>query len=120
MEKWIREVMPQVLPADWKLEERRDDGYAYRNKLTGHTVILSGEEHNEKRWLHFSIAHPRRLPSWNELVEAKEIFMGRDGKAIQVIPARKEHVNIHPNCLHLFSCLDHDPLPDFTRGSGSL
>ncbi len=28
--------------------------------------------------------------------------------------------NIHPNVLHLFVCLDGDPLPDFTRGKGSL
>jgi hypothetical protein len=29
-------------------------------------------------------------------------------------------VNIHPNCLHLFVCVDNDPLPDFTRGEGLL
>jgi hypothetical protein len=28
--------------------------------------------------------------------------------------------NIHPNCLHLFCCLDGDPLPDFTGGMGTI
>ena len=52
--------------------------------------------------------------------EAKELFVGRDEFAYQVIPPRDQHVNIHPNVLHLWSCLDGSPLPDFTRGTGSL
>lgn len=40
--------------------------------------------------------------------------------ALQVLPPRAKHVNIHPFCLHLWCCLDGDVTPDFTQGSGSL
>jgi hypothetical protein len=34
-------------------------------------------------------------------------------KVVQVFPPVTEHYNLHPNCLHLWSCLEADGLPDF-------
>lgn len=34
--------------------------------------------------------------------------------------AAGKHVNKHPYCLHLWSCLDGPVLPDFTRGSDGI
>lgn len=70
-------------------------------------------EADGKRWMHVSCSRPNRLPSWEELKLVKDTFIGRERKAIQVLPPEAEHVNIHPYALHLFSCLDDDPLPDF-------
>jgi hypothetical protein len=36
----------------------------------------------------------------------KAIFIGRDKEALQVLPPESEHVNIHPNCMHLWHCRD--------------
>ena len=71
-------------------------------------------------WIHASIAWEKKMPGYDELVKLKSEFVGEDGKAIMVLPAAAEHVNIHKFALHLYSCLDEDPLPDFTMGSGSI
>lgn len=89
------------------------------NKLTGLKVIISsGIEQDGKEWIHLSVSRADRLPTWDEL-ETKEAFIGLEAEAIQVIPRRSKHINIHPYCLHLFFCPE-SGLPDFTRGSGSL
>lgn len=54
------------------------------------------------------------------LNEVKDIFIGKDRKAVLVFPPEKEKINIHPYCMHLFACLSEDVLPDFTKGSGML
>lgn len=108
-------------PMGWECLQVSLDGAKFRRILTDHTVIVSHDREDDgKQWAHFSMAHPKRLPTWDELVDAKEKFLGVESKAIQVLAPRSEWVNIHPHCLHLFVCLDGDALPDFTRGGGSL
>lgn len=118
---WIADSLPLVLPASWRIVEARPDGIKYTQAATGLTVIVSGaRELDERRWLHMSLAHPERLPSWNELRDTKRWVLGARVKAVMVLPEETEYVNIHPFCLHLFASIDGNPLPDFTRGSGSL
>lgn len=121
MDHWIDELLPRIIPASWRLHQRRGDGAHYVQALTMMSVIVSGDtERDGKRWIHLSIAHPTRLPTWEELVDAKEWILGREAYAVQVIPPRERYVNQHPFCLHLWSCADGHPLPDFTRGGTSL
>ena len=54
-------------------------------------------------WDHLSISHKDRLPTWDELVAAKEAFFGTEREAIQFIPRRNEYVNLHKNCLHIWA-----------------
>lgn len=109
-----------VLPPDWKIVETAPDG-AYYKSTDGLAVIVSvATELDGKRWLHVSCSRAERLPSWFDLRRVKNVFVGEDKKAIQVLPPQTEYVNIHPNVLHMFHCLDGDALPDFTQGSGSL
>lgn len=129
MEEWVEAAMPRVLPYEWRrieggtvnAETGRHNGNMYVNERRGLRVILSAAvEDDGKRWLHLSMSLATRLPTWSELVQAKEAFMGKESRAVQVLPPRSEWVNIHEYTLHLFVCLDGDPLPDFTRGSGGL
>lgn len=120
----IRQI---VRPVDPRWVERRGPlpGLVeYQNRTEHLTVILSAAPQADGHiWLHFSISRTQVtevLPSWDQLVRAKEALLGADTKAIQVLPPRKQWVNIHPGVLHLWVCLDADPLPDFTRGTGSL
>jgi len=116
---WIDEYVPRILPASWEMVQRSEDGAAFRS-ADGRVVILSGSrEQDGNRWLHVSMSRADRLPSWEDLRECKELFIG-DRVAVQVFPRKAEYVNIHPNVLHLWSCLDAEILPDFTRGSGSI
>ncbi len=120
MEEWIRNALPRILLHGW-IEEEGIDGSRYLHRKSQTSVIISGcVELDGKRWIHFSVARKDHLPHWEELVDIKEMFLGRETKAIQVIPPRSQYVNIHPNCLHLWYCVDGDPLPDFTRGGKSL
>jgi len=116
----FRHQLPTVLPAQWEMVMEGPDGRAYRC-TSGLTFIVSlAIEDDGKQWLHFSIAHPERLPTYEELTDAKDLFCGRETKAVMIIPPRSQHVNIHRNCLHFFRCLESDGLPDFTSGTKSL
>lgn len=114
-------IDPSRPPVGWECMNRSADGAQYRRILTDQTVIISESvELDGRRWLHFSTAFPNRLPTWDEFVATKETFLGAESKAIQVLAPRSQWVNINPHVLHLFECLDADPLPDFTRGMATL
>jgi len=111
----LREIAPRVLPPDWEeiLPCPTIGGMAWRC-TNGLLVIASAKlESDGRSWLHVSMSRANRLPYWKDLQYVKDLFVGRDRKAVQVFPPAAEHVNIHPYCLHLWSCLDEDPLPDF-------
>lgn len=116
---WVRKHCATI-PSGWQRITLNTDGASYR-KLDGTlTATVSGaRELDGKHWLHLSIANHAFVPSHQELRDAKFAFFG-DRKAIQVFPSSEHYINIHPFCLHLFCCLGADPLPEFSRGSGSL
>lgn len=70
--------------------------------------------------MHLSVSRTNRDPSYFDLKRVKELFIGRQRKAVQVFPPEAEHYNHHPYCLHLFAPIDRDPLPDFRHESGAL
>lgn len=107
--------LPRVLPDGWEKNPETHDAFHHRR---GFTVILNVLRYDDgKKWAHFSMSRrDRKIPSWDELRWAKEIFLGKNRKAIQVLPPESEYVNHHPGVLHLFACLDDDGLPDFRVG----
>lgn len=87
----------------------------YRNTKTGISVCRSVcRERDGKLWLHVSFSQPSRLPSWQEVTDIKNIFVGKDRFAYQILPPSSSHANYHNFCLHLWHCMDETPLPDFT------
>lgn len=78
-------------------------------------LVSQSVEADGRMWLHVSMSRPSRLPTWQDVRRVKDAFIGKDKKAIQVLPSDREYVNIHPHVLYLFHCLDGDPLPDFRR-----
>lgn len=125
--RWVLDRLPTVLPTGWTIVERAADGlrYFYRRPLRWPilSVIASGcTEEDGQRWIHLSCAYmdTKRLPEWDVLVRARDVVLGHDAKALQVLAPRSEHINIHRYCLHLWHCVDGDPLPDFTRGGLGL
>jgi len=81
---------------------------------------VSVEVHDGKPWIHLSCSYTDHIPSYEELKSAKEGIIGRERKAIMVLPKAEENVDIHPHCLHLFCCLGDDGLPDFRGEGGTL
>lgn len=108
------------IPGGWRLLEKWGD-YTWRFISTDQLLLLVDEtEHDGQVWRHVSISRQRALPSYQDLVRAKNDFIGEEFEAYQVFPRASKHVNIHPFCLHLYSPRTHNPLPDFTRGTGSI
>lgn len=112
-----RSYEPAILPPRWEL--RRDLFGPYATAFLypdGLTVICSiARERDGREWLHVSASRPNRIPSWEDMRAVKDIFVGTTRKAVQVFPRVDEYVNDNPNVLHLWCCLDGDPLPDFRR-----
>lgn len=114
-EAWALDLMPRILPPGWR--QRNDPRIGiYFDSGDGLRVIFSATtEADGKRWIHVSCSRPTRLPSWTDLKNVKDVFVGGDRLAVQVLPRRQDYVNYHPYVLHLWSCLDGDPVPDFRR-----
>ena len=97
------------------------DGFMYKSKSKGLTVIQSEAiELDNKKWLHTSYSRRNRTPTYEDTKFIKDNFIGKDKKSIMVFPSESEHVNYHPYCLHLWTCLGSDVLPDFTQGMGTI
>ena len=108
---WALDLYPKTVPGF----RRVDEPCLYYLSHWLKVICSAGVEADGKRWMHVSVSHRRRLPNWREYRLVKDLFIGKHRKAIQVLPAEAEYVNHHPNVLHLWSCLDGDPLPDFRR-----
>lgn len=81
-----------------------DEGYQYAGAFI---IPLDGEffsviASNEMGWEHVSIAHPKKCPTWEQMCAVKELFWDDSDCVIQYHPAKKDYVNLHPNCLHLW------------------
>jgi len=60
---------------------------------------------NTPKWgklKHVSISHEHRYPTWDEILEIKEIFFG-DTDVMMIMPKKENYVNFHPNCFHLWA-----------------
>lgn len=64
------------------------------------TIIADDGEHTG--WEHVSVSLPNRCPNWAEMCFVKDLFWSDDETVVQFHPRKSEHVNIHPNCLHLW------------------
>lgn len=103
----------------WRVLRLTGDGGLYTNGLLRVMTSVAIEDDGQ-HWLHVSYSTALRLPTYEEGVAVKELFIGREKKALMVLPPRSQHVNMHPFVLHWFHCLERDPLPDFTSGLGTL
>lgn len=59
-------------------------------------------------WEHVSVSNNQRIPSWEVMCKIKELFFEDDETVVQFHPKKSEHVNIHPNCLHLWKKIDEE------------
>ncbi|MEG4965744.1 hypothetical protein QUB11_03705 [Microcoleus sp. B6-A1] len=105
----------EELPCNWSVQAIGPDGGAYRSR-DGLVVIISCSiEKDGYSWVHVSLSRKKSVPTWIDLVKVKDIFLGAEALAIQILPARSEWVNVHEFCLHLYQCLDQRPIPDFRK-----
>ena len=114
----VQDMAPRVLPAEWHPIASIPLGHGnlglrwLRTKRPLMTVVMSVDPYDEGGlWWHLSVAHPDRLPSWKEVVESKELFMGPEVPAMHMIPPRSKWLSVHPFALHLWHRLDGETMP---------
>ena len=88
--------------------------------LTGAFVVFGprGEwlriiaDNTDAAWEHVSVSTTHRTPNWTEMCFVKNLFWNEDECVIQYHPPKKDYVNCHPYCLHLWKPLKHViPMP---------
>ena len=53
-------------------------------------------------WDHLSVSRKNRAPNWKEMEHVKHLFMKEDETAMQLHVPGTDHINVHPNCLHIW------------------
>lgn len=71
-------------------------------QVRGPFRILTVQFSNGLGWEHVSVSTPGRCPNWIEMVHVKNLFWGPDDVVMQLHPAERDYVNVHPHCLHLW------------------
>jgi hypothetical protein len=70
-------------------------------------------------WQHVSVSleyQPHTCPSWKMMCKVKDIFWDEDEVVCQFHPRKKDYVNHHKGCLHLWRCIGKEfptPPPEF-------
>lgn len=65
-------------------------------------VIATDGQGVKPQWEHVSVSLQSRCPNWKEMCFIKDLFWGDDEVVMQLHPAKKDYVNQHPYCLHLW------------------
>lgn len=109
--------LPKVLPPSWtQIEEYADPVAGVWSCRSGLYVLADITKKDDgKLWLHVSFSRKSRIPCYQDITQIKDLFM-RDLVAIQIFPRPENHVNIHPNCLHLWACEDQALIPEMSKG----
>lgn len=63
---------------------------------------------NGMQWEHVSVSIPteKRTPTWQEMCFVKSLFWDDDDTVVQFHPPKKEYVNAHEFCLHLWKPIE--------------
>ena len=76
--------------------------------------MLTVLQSNGLDWEHVSVSRPDRSPTWNEMSAVKDLFFDEDETVMQLHVPKKDHVNFHPYCLHLWKPIRLSiPVPPF-------
>lgn len=70
-----------------------------RAYLWGECRVLIGKE--DTRW-HLSISCADRYPTWDEIRDARYLFLPNHIMAAILLPPKEQYVNLHPNVFHVW------------------
>jgi hypothetical protein len=106
----------------WALVTPGGDGLGrWRHRARGLGMIHSmAVEGDGQLWEHVSGARrDGALPSWAQVRDVFRDVCGDDALGIIVVPPASEHVDI-AEVAHVWRCVTRRPIPDFTRGPGTI
>jgi hypothetical protein len=79
---------PDQIPQNWRQTRRGIDGAHYVSRTKLSVIISCCIEADGNHWVHLSVSRRDRLPTWQELNRVKEIFLGTESLALQVLVPR--------------------------------
>lgn len=79
-----------------------EDGGAFNVPHHPTGVLLRVIASNGGGWDHVSVSLPNRTPNWREMEYIKRLFFRENEAAMQIHVPPADHINCHPNCLHLW------------------
>lgn len=87
--------------------------YAWQHKIIKMVVLRSKAVMQDGRiFTHVSLSRTDRLPTWEEVGKVRDEFIGENVPAMHVVPAKKDYVNVHNFCLHLWAHPDSSYAPN--------
>lgn len=101
----------QPVKQDWAELQR-----VYRVKkgvFRGGLILASVAIYDDQLWYHVSFSLKDRIPNYEQMAWVRWAIFASNLKVLQIFPPIDEHYSFHPNCLHLWACLEGDCLPDF-------
>jgi hypothetical protein len=75
------------------------------------SVTLRCIASSDDGWDHVSVSLKNRTPNWAEMEFVKRAFFAPDETAMQLHVPAADHINCHPNCLHLWRPNDGREIP---------
>lgn len=66
--------------------------------LLGECSVIVTKEFDS---FHLSVAHPRRLPTWAEVSQARYRLLPGDRSYAMILPPVEQYINIHSHCFQL-------------------
>lgn len=94
---WKLPTLPGVI-----VIELGDDGGAFILKSPVDKQVLSIIASHGLGWDHVSVSRRSRIPIWDEMEFVKRLFFEDDEVAMQLHVPAADHVNVHPNTIHLW------------------
>jgi len=108
------ELKPLLVKLEWAKEQLGE----YNNRwnavleIPHKGVLLRVIASTGQGWDHVSVSLANRCPTWEELEHVRKLLFKPDEVVMQLHVPAKDHVNIHPNVLHLWRPLNEKiPLP---------
>jgi len=105
-DRWKKEEAFEWPPGSGNLASQ-----CWSHRLMPSLKVLRSESEmrDGSKWIHVSMSRPDQMPEYWEIVKVKDDFIG-DQESYQVFAKKKDHVNVHNYCLHLWS-----PLTEFSE-----
>jgi hypothetical protein len=106
----------------WAIAHYNESQLMWVDEVRRLAVMEGIEMHDGQSWHHVSMSHAARVPSWSEMSEAKQRFIGIDVEAYLVHPPAERYINIDGRVLHWWASVERPRgiLPDFRSESPGI
>lgn len=91
-------LVEMLVPPKLAAALQNTENHYIRAYALGECSILVTKEFDS---LHMSIAHPSRLPTWDEVAQARYRLLPGNRTYAMILPPVEEYINLHPHCFQL-------------------